>query len=37
MALVKEIDALLSEIAPCELSESWDNDGIMLCGDKMQR
>lgn len=34
MASVKEIDALLSEIAPRELSESWDNDGVMLCGDK---
>lgn len=33
MATIREIDAYLSKIAPCELSENWDNDGVMLCGD----
>ena len=32
MATVKEIDAYISGFAPAELSSSWDNDGIMLCG-----
>ncbi len=31
MPTIKEIDSCLSHIAPKELSESWDNDGIMLC------
>lgn len=31
MIKVKDIDSLLSGVAPKELSESWDNDGVMLC------
>ena len=31
MISVKDIDRALSCAAPRELSESWDNDGIMLC------
>ena len=31
MATVRQINALLDEIAPPQLSEPWDNDGIMLC------
>ena len=31
MTTVKEIDKYLTEISPKELSESWDNDGVMLC------
>lgn len=36
MATIKDIDGVISAFAPCSLSESWDNDGIMLCksGDK---
>ncbi len=34
MAIIKDIDGVLSKIAPAELSESWDNDGIMLCKSK---
>lgn len=32
MVTVKNIDGFLSEIAPKNLSQEWDNDGIMLCG-----
>jgi len=31
MTTVKEIDKYLTEMSPRELSESWDNDGVMLC------
>lgn len=31
MITVKEIDKVLSQAAPCALSEEWDNDGVMLC------
>lgn len=34
MVKIKEIDKAISKFAPSELSESWDNDGVMLCGDK---
>ena len=34
MAKVIDIDKALCRIAPMELSEQWDNDGIMLCKDK---
>lgn len=32
MVTVKDIDNLMNRIAPKALSEEWDNDGIMLCG-----
>ena len=32
MVTVRDIDAFMTKIAPKELSEEWDNDGIMLCG-----
>ena len=32
MATVREIDAFATELAPTCLSEEWDNDGVMLCG-----
>ena len=31
MPTVGEIDTVLSLAAPKELSESWDNDGVMFC------
>lgn len=31
MYTVGQINKYLSDIAPAELSESWDNDGVMLC------
>lgn len=31
MTAIRDIDTLLSSFAPKTLSESWDNDGIMLC------
>lgn len=31
MTTVRDIDTLLSSFAPKTLSESWDNDGVMLC------
>ena len=31
MATVRQINALLDESAPQQLSEPWDNDGVMLC------
>ncbi len=31
MTTVREIDKYLSEISPKELSEAWDNDGVMIC------
>lgn len=34
MLTISDIDGVLSEVAPKSLSESWDNDGVMLCGDK---
>ncbi len=30
---INEIDKLMCDIAPKYLSEPWDNDGIMVCGD----
>lgn len=30
---IKDIDKLMCDIAPKYLSEPWDNDGIMVCGD----
>ena len=33
MTTVKNIDSFMSAFAPRELSESWDNDGVMLCKD----
>ena len=33
MITVKDIDRILSAVAPVSLSESWDNDGVMLCAD----
>lgn len=33
MPTVRDIDRLMSDFAPKNLSEPWDNDGIMLCGD----
>lgn len=32
MTAIGQIDKLFSIIAPKSLSESWDNDGVMLCG-----
>ena len=32
MVTVRDIDAFMTKIAPKELSEEWDNDGVMLCG-----
>ena len=34
MTTINNIDSYLNKIAPKELSEPWDNDGIMLCDDK---
>lgn len=31
MTTVRDIDALFSKVSPKELSESWDNDGVMIC------
>ena len=31
MTTVRDIDKYLSEMSPKELSETWDNDGVMLC------
>ena len=31
MTKIRDIEKYLSRIAPYELSEEWDNDGIMLC------
>ena len=31
MTTVRDIDKYLSEISPKELSEPWDNDGVMIC------
>jgi len=33
MTTIKDIDSFVTGIAPRELSEAWDNDGVMLCGD----
>ncbi len=33
MTSVRDIDGFMSEWAKKELSEEWDNDGVMLCGD----
>lgn len=33
MTTVKMIDDLFCAFAPKSLSEEWDNDGVMLCGD----
>ena len=32
MVTVKDIDEFMRSIAPKSLSEEWDNDGVMLCG-----
>ena len=37
MPTVYEIDRFMSEWAPPSLSESWDNDGVMVCGDKSKQ
>ncbi len=37
MITVEMIDNILSEIAPKNLSEQWDNDGVMLCGNMKQQ
>ncbi len=34
MYTVGEVDKYLSDIAPSHLSESWDNDGVMVCRNK---
>ena len=34
MCNIQMIDEYLSQLAPTRLSESWDNDGVMVCGDK---
>ncbi len=34
MITIKDIDNAMSAVCPKTLSEEWDNDGIMLCGDK---
>ncbi len=31
MTTVRDIDKILTEISPKELSEGWDNDGVMIC------
>lgn len=31
MTTVRDIDNLFSKVSPKELSESWDNDGVMIC------
>ena len=31
MTTVRDIDVLFSKVSPKELSESWDNDGVMIC------
>lgn len=31
MITVKDVDTVLTAAAPRTLSESWDNDGVMLC------
>ncbi len=33
MARICDIDGFITSVAKREYSESWDNDGIMLCGD----
>lgn len=33
MTTIGKIDILFSTVAPKALSESWDNDGVMLCSD----
>lgn len=37
MLTVHDVDKALSAIAPRTLSESWDNDGVMLCRDGAKR
>ncbi len=32
MPTVKNIDKFISALAPATLRESWDNDGVMVCG-----
>ena len=32
MISIKDIDKYLTSVAPKELSEEWDNDGVMICG-----
>ncbi|MBR4979739.1 MAG: Nif3-like dinuclear metal center hexameric protein [Clostridia bacterium] len=32
MAKICDIDKVISYFAPKEISESWDNDGVMICG-----
>ncbi len=31
MTTVRDIDNLFSKVSPKELSEAWDNDGVMIC------
>lgn len=33
MPTIRDIDNFMTGIAPKNLSEPWDNDGVMLCGD----
>ena len=33
MARICDIDGFITSVAKREYSESWDNDGVMLCGD----
>lgn len=34
MTTIEAIDKYISSLAPTEYRESWDNDGVMLCGSK---
>lgn len=36
MSTIYQINQKMNDVAPCELSEEWDNDGIMLCGNLNQ-
>ena len=33
MVTIKDIDRYLTSVSPKELSEEWDNDGVMICRD----
>ena len=32
MTTIRDIDTYITELCPRDLSEGWDNDGVMLCG-----
>jgi putative NIF3 family GTP cyclohydrolase 1 type 2 len=36
MTTVRDIDVFMTKVAPKELSEEWDNDGVMCCADFLQ-